>query len=77
LIKLVLASDSLEAFVSDVEMAMRSPALEKDNDYKPNARAKEIKEVATEVSENDQVIIPADKTNSLLLCQQTNTNRKC
>jgi hypothetical protein len=69
-------SDALEAFISDMESAMISLALEGDNGYKPNARAKEIKDITGQVIENDLVIIPADKTNSFTtMPQQTNMNK--
>jgi hypothetical protein len=57
-------SDGFEAFISDMEMTMKSLALEEDNDYKPNTRVQEIKDIATQLSKNDCVIIPAYKTNS-------------
>jgi hypothetical protein len=61
-------SDSLEEFISDVEMTLISLVLEEDNDhYRPNTRAQETNDVATQVSDNDHVIIPTDRTNSLAI----------
>jgi hypothetical protein len=57
-------SDQLESFISDMEEHLIELALDPNNKYKPNERAKEIRDIAKQVSDQDHIIVPTDKTNS-------------
>jgi hypothetical protein len=57
-------SDQLESFIPDMEEHLIELALDPNNKYKPNERAKEIRDIAKQVSNQDHIIVPTDKTNS-------------
>jgi hypothetical protein len=57
-------SDQLESFISDMEEHLIELALDPNNKYKPNERAKEIQDIAKQVSDQYHFIVPTDKTNS-------------
>jgi hypothetical protein len=68
-------TDQLEAFIADIETQLIETALDEDtnNEYKPKTRAKEIRDIAKQVSKQDHTIVPTDKTS----CKLTITSRKC
>jgi hypothetical protein len=48
-----------------METQLIETVLDENSKYKPNARAKEIRDIAKQVSEQDHIIVPKDKTNSV------------
>jgi hypothetical protein len=69
-------TDQLEAFIADMETQLIETALNENNKYKPNARAKEIRDIAKQMSEQDHIIVPTDKTNSFTVMQTDDYKQK-
>jgi hypothetical protein len=47
-----------------METTLIELALDDKNAYRPNARSQEIRDLANQVAESNNLIIPTDKTNS-------------
>jgi hypothetical protein len=60
-----------------METQLIQMALHNDNRYKPNARAKEIRDIGKQVSDQDHsIIVPTDKTNSFTVMQTDDYKQK-
>jgi hypothetical protein len=71
-------TDQLEACITDMETQLIQLALYENNNnkYKPNSRAKEIRDIAKQVSEQDCIIVPTDKRNSFTVMQTEDYKQK-
>jgi hypothetical protein len=73
-------TDQLEAFIADMETQLIQMTLDINNKYKPNARAKEIRDIIAklqQVSEHqDHIIVPTNKTNSFTVMQTDDYKQK-
>jgi hypothetical protein len=64
------------SLTSNFSTSASAHTADKDNKYKLNARAKEIRDIAKQVSNQDRIIVPTDKMNSLTVMQTEDYRQK-
>jgi hypothetical protein len=67
----------LETFIADMDTQLIELALDENNKYKPNERAREIRDIAKKVSDQDHIIVPTtNKTNVFTVMQTDDYKQK-